>query len=331
MNAEMTRDPTGPTTWPAVELRELRTFLTVAEELHFARAAERLGVNPSRVTQIIHDLEVKVGGRLFERTSRRVRLTPLGQQLRDRAAPGYRQLERAFNDTRQSAAGLTGTLRIGTYTPVNSGPFMVDIVRAFQEHHPGCEVVFMDTGLQRPLLDWLRSGEVDMMAMRLPITAPDVEIGSILSREECVLLVSKRDPLASRGSVTFEDFADRAVADNPNFPREMVEGFLPPGWSEKQFRKVNVASISEAMTRAALGDLVQVSVRPVLEYVRHPGIAAVPIRDAPPSETALIWLTANRPPKVRAFARVAAEVLEAGGAAAGLAPSQPRPPIGAAR
>jgi DNA-binding transcriptional LysR family regulator len=63
---------------PALELREIRAFLTLAEELHFGRTAERLELTPSRVSQTIRTLETRVGGRLFERTSRRVRLTTTG-------------------------------------------------------------------------------------------------------------------------------------------------------------------------------------------------------------------------------------------------------------
>jgi DNA-binding transcriptional LysR family regulator len=64
-----------------VELREIRTFLVLAEELHFGRTAERLRVTPSRVSQTIRTLERRVGGRLFDRTSRSVRLTPVGEQF----------------------------------------------------------------------------------------------------------------------------------------------------------------------------------------------------------------------------------------------------------
>jgi DNA-binding transcriptional LysR family regulator len=70
-----------------VELREIEMFLALAEELHFGRTAERLYVSQSRVSQVIQLMETRVGGRLFERTSRRVQLTPLGAQLRDALAP----------------------------------------------------------------------------------------------------------------------------------------------------------------------------------------------------------------------------------------------------
>ncbi len=98
---------------PEVELREIRVFLTVAEELHFGRAAERLQINRSRVSQIINTLEARIGGRLFERTSRRVRLTPLGEETQIKITPVYEQLQQVLEETREAAAGVTGTPRIG--------------------------------------------------------------------------------------------------------------------------------------------------------------------------------------------------------------------------
>jgi DNA-binding transcriptional LysR family regulator len=75
------------TMWETLELRELRVFLTLAEELHFARTAERLSLTPSRVSQMIRTLEARVGAKLFARTSRRVKLTTLGEELQRQALP----------------------------------------------------------------------------------------------------------------------------------------------------------------------------------------------------------------------------------------------------
>ncbi|MFD0853538.1 LysR family transcriptional regulator, partial [Actinomadura adrarensis] len=72
-----------------MELRDIEIFLTLAEELHFGRTATRLRISPARVTQAIQKQERHIGGPLFERTSRTVRLTPLGSQLRDDLRPVY--------------------------------------------------------------------------------------------------------------------------------------------------------------------------------------------------------------------------------------------------
>ena len=80
----------------SLELRDIRVFLAVAEELHFGRAAERVGLTSSRVSQTVRLLETRVGGRLFERTSRRVKLTPLGEQFLN-VAKTERKTERQPN------------------------------------------------------------------------------------------------------------------------------------------------------------------------------------------------------------------------------------------
>nr|WP_276113432.1 LysR family transcriptional regulator [Desertimonas flava] len=85
-------------------------------------------MTPSRVSQTIRTLERRVGGRLFERTSRAVSLTALGAQMRQSMLPAYQQMEQAFNNARAAATGLTGTVRIGMYSPANGGPYPLEII-----------------------------------------------------------------------------------------------------------------------------------------------------------------------------------------------------------
>jgi DNA-binding transcriptional LysR family regulator len=99
--------------WEAVELTHLRAFLVVAEELHFGRAADRLRVSQSRVSQLIRTLETIVGQSLFERNSRRVALTKAGEQLRSRVQPAYAELQRAVDEAREVSDGISGELRFG--------------------------------------------------------------------------------------------------------------------------------------------------------------------------------------------------------------------------
>jgi DNA-binding transcriptional LysR family regulator len=112
-------------------------LLTVAEELHFGRVAERLQINRSRVSQVINVLEARIGGRLFERTSRRVRLTPIGEQLQNEVSGPYRQLQDVLVHVRDAATGVAGTLRIGMYSTLSGGPHITEIVRTFETRHPG--------------------------------------------------------------------------------------------------------------------------------------------------------------------------------------------------
>jgi DNA-binding transcriptional LysR family regulator len=295
---------------PAAELRELQVFLTVAEELHFGRAAERLQINRSRVSQIIKTLELRLGAQLFERTSRRVRLTPVGEQIVTEIAGPYEELWDALASARELASRIAGTLRVGMYVPINSGRYMAKIIRAFTARHPGADVELIDTGFQRDDLEWLRGGDVDMLATRLPATGPDLIVGPILSREQRLLLVSKDDPLSTRESVCIEDFAGRLVADTPAFRREMMDAFIPPvAPSGRRLRRVTTRSPEDLLLRIAIGEQVHPTVASLLAYFNHPEITSVPISDLPPSETALVWQSAVRSTTIRAFARAAADVL----------------------
>jgi DNA-binding transcriptional LysR family regulator len=299
----------APVSTPPVELSDLAVFLAVADELHFGRAAERLQINRSRASQIINTIELRIGGRLFDRTSRRVRLTPLGEQLASELATPYRELKDALLRAREAATGVAGTLRIGFYA-MSAGPHMPDIVRVFETRHPHCEVVFVNIGYERSYVDILRTGEIEMLATRLPLTAPDISIGPILSHEERVAIVAKHDPLAKRESITYEDLADRAVSDSPAFPREMIDAFIPPVTpSGRVLRRIANEGSEDTLMRVALGVQVHPTVPSFFDHYSHPGVTSVPVRDLPPSETALAWLTSNRSPKIAAFVRAATDVL----------------------
>lgn len=295
---------------PAAELRELQVFLILAEELHFGRAAERLQINRSRVSQVIKALEVKLGGRLVERTSRRVRLTPLGERLRTNLATPYQQLLRGIDDTREAAVGIAGALRIGIYSRISCGSHWHRITQSFTSRHPACQLEMIDTGFDRNYLDLLRQGTVDLLATRLPLSDPDMTVGPILSREPRVVLISKDDPLASQRSISLEDLGNRAIPYNPSLPREMIDAFFPPVTpSGRKIRRIRIASFEEGLLLVAAGRMVHPTVASYLSYYADQRVTALPITDLPVSETAVVWLTNNRSRKVHAFVSTAATVL----------------------
>jgi DNA-binding transcriptional LysR family regulator len=154
--------------WSTVELREITLFLTLAEECHFGRTAERLRLTPSRVSQTLRQLEAKLGGELLSRTSRRVALTPLGEQLLAEAKPPYEQLLAALQRIHAGNRKLEGRLRLGLLGASSGGPHLSAIVEEFERQHPECEVVVSEIYFTDSLGP-LRHGEVDLMATRLPI------------------------------------------------------------------------------------------------------------------------------------------------------------------
>ena len=294
----------------SVELRDVRVFLAVAEELHFGRAAQRVGLTSSRVSQTVRLLETRVGGRLFERTSRRVRLTPLGEQFLQDVGPAYEQLQGAFEQVRSASDRVAGTVRLGTYSPGAAGPHMREIISTFEERYPECSVEYTDIGWKMKEEDLLRTGEIDLVTLRLPRHEPDLAIGPLLTSESRAVLVSKDDPLASRESVTLQDLTDRALTDITWMNREMIDEFIPPRAPDGTvFRRLTVNSMLECLMLVADGRLVHPTVATFPYYHPHPGVVSVPLEGLPRSYTALVWLKATRSPNVLAFARTASDIL----------------------
>src|SRR5215217_3258513 len=124
--------------WSTVELREIRLFVTLAEELHFGRTAERLQLTASRVSQVLRELELKLGGQLVSRTSRRVALTPLGERFLAQVRPPYEELAGVLERTRAASRSLEGTLRLGLLAANSGGPHLTAIVATFERRHPAC-------------------------------------------------------------------------------------------------------------------------------------------------------------------------------------------------
>ncbi len=116
--------------WPQVDLRQERAFLVLTKELHFGRTAARLGVTRARVSQTIRALEARVGVPLFDRTSRRVTLTPLGAELEGRLRPAHSALAAALERPRQVSAARRGRYESESRRSPTRSPFMTWSMRS---------------------------------------------------------------------------------------------------------------------------------------------------------------------------------------------------------
>ena len=285
-------------------------FIALAEERHFGRTGARLHLTPSRVSQVVRGLESRLGGRLFDRTSRSVSLTPLGRRLLDRVRPAWEDLEEALEQARREAGGIAGTLRIGMHLRVNGGPRLGEIIRAFEARHPACQVDCLDMDPGGPELDWLRQGDADLVAIRLPVSDPQACTGPVLSCDARAVAVAADHPLADEESVCLDDLAGDRVCFIPGMRAELLDDLLPPRTpGGHALRRAAVRSNGEALTRTALGETVYLATQAVFDYVSHPGLVMLPVRDLPPTRTALAWLAGNRIPAAAAFTEVASEVL----------------------
>jgi LysR substrate binding domain len=225
-----------------------------------------------------------------------------------RTARPYGELCDALTRARESATGVAGTLRIGLYTTLNTGPHMTEKVDTFATRHPGCEVTFSHTGTTAAISMCCARARSTCSPLACHLNAADVTVGPVLSREERVVVIAGHDPLAGRDSISYDEIADRGLNDIPASPREMMDAFIPPvSPSGQNVKRVVARNNEETIMRVALGEQVHPTVRSFLEHHSHPGVTSVPIHDLPLSETALVWMTDNRSPKIQAFVRAAAD------------------------
>jgi DNA-binding transcriptional LysR family regulator len=296
--------------WADVELREIRTFLVLAEELHFGHSAEKLGVSQARVSQVLRELERKLGQRLVHRTSRTVSLTPAGQQFRESVEPAADRLQAILQTFDANSEHYEGAVRVGIVAGPSGAPPLMAVASKFAEAHPDWTVDFRDIPLD-DILGPLRRGEVDVLAVRLPLVEPDLVIGPTLSSEPRVLAVSRDHPLAQRDKVSIEDVADSKVGWFDTLPPELEEAILPSrtpcGRPIERLRRP-IRNLSELAMLVERGDVVHLTVPSMADYW-GPDIVYIPVTDLPESIEALVWLQSNTDLGLREFARIAGDVL----------------------
>jgi DNA-binding transcriptional LysR family regulator len=306
--------------WLAVELREIRTFVVLADELHFARTAERLHLTPSRVSQIIRELERKLGVQLVHRTSRRVELTTRGAQLRDEAGPVYEQLVDALARTSATGRGIESRLRVGLFSGVAAGPHLPRIVRTFEARHPECAVVVSEIALGGSLVSRLEDGEADLIATWLP-PLPDegthLIIGPILTEEPRALAVAPDHPFAQRETVSVEELAEHTMVEPDWLPKELRGVWFPETTpSGRPFRRHHLEHhdrgrlLSELGYLVASGKVVYPTVPSLAKIFGHLDVVYVPIAKLPPLRSGLVWLSTITHTAVREFVRITGDVLE---------------------
>jgi DNA-binding transcriptional LysR family regulator len=300
--------------WQTVDLREVRAFLTLAEELHFGRTAERLQITPARVSQSLRALEHKLGAQLVHRTSRRVQLTPFGERFVADLRPAYDQFTGVLERANATARRLEGTLRLGLLSGPAGGPHLVEVINAFESQHPECTVEVRQEAWDDPV-GRLREHEVDVMATWVPLDHPDLVVGPTLSRQERVLAVAHDHPLAERDSVDIEELADHTVMYIDNWPKELREAVVPSRTPQgRPIRGPRIAAgdrdLLDLPVRVARGELVFPTVASAAPYMGDLDLVFVPITRMKPLRSALVWRRPARDPKLREFLRVAREVLQ---------------------
>jgi DNA-binding transcriptional LysR family regulator len=293
-----------------IELRHLRYFVVLAEELHFGRAAARLGMAQPPLSQQIQRLERLLGSRLFERTSRRVQLTDAGQAFLAEARRALLGVENAVEAARRAGRGETGELRVAFAATVMF-VHLPRIIREFRTRFPGVHLDLreMPTG---PQLAALKAGDIDIGFVREPRPDPELEIVTVM-REPLRIAVNKSHPLAAKATL-----AVRHLADEPFvlFPEELAPGLYAQvmglcraaGFTPRVVEESRELYTSVSLVEAGVG----VSILPAsVEKLGWRGVRYRPIPSAA-AETriAAAWRRDRARPVLDAFMRVVGELAE---------------------
>jgi DNA-binding transcriptional LysR family regulator len=291
-----------------MELRQLRSFVVLAEELHFRRAADRLHIAQPSLSQQLRRLELGLGARLLERDRRRVELTAAGAALLPEARAILAAAEHAAAVTRATAAGEMGKLRLNLTRSLTGG-IAGDIVETFRARHPGVELE-LDVATTRLNVQRLREEAIDAAFVRPPVIDDEIEIAD-LGREPMVCVLPTRHRLARRRTVRTEDVRGEPLVwwpqDHAPAPwRQMlaeVYGPDPAGWPEVARAEPEEERIVSAVATGAGVAFIGLERS---RSLRVPG--AVYRRFAPPEPTmgiALAWRRGADLPSLRRLREIA--------------------------
>jgi DNA-binding transcriptional LysR family regulator len=255
-------------------------------------------VSTARVSQTIKRLERRIGAPLFNRTSRRVELTPIGQRLCEDLQPAQDMIVAAFERAVRSGRGITATLHVG-FVGAAGGQLLLEAAELMNARQPGCEVLVREVQLA-DAVPWLLSGEVEVLLTCFTSDRDDLVTGPALVTEARMLAVPSGHPFANRASVSVEDLAGVTLLRTP----DDLPGSAPAAASGPV-----VGSLQEALTLVGAGHGVLPIGAQTRRYYARPDVAYVLLRDAPPVTWRLLWRADGATARVRAFAAAAHDLV----------------------
>jgi len=280
-----------------MELRHLRYFIAVAEELHFGRAAEVLGISQPPLSQQIQALEQELGARLFDRTNRRVELSEAGRLFLQEARLVLAQVDKAADVARRAQLGELGELKIGF---TSSAPFNSTIpqaIFAFRQAFPAVHLNLREMS-SKTVADGLMDESIEVGLMR-PLALPEALSVVELMHEPLVAVLSAKHPLAG-GSEEGMYLSELALEPFVFFPRSYGSGLYAQlltlarqaGFSPHFAQEAGEAMTIIGLVAAGLG----VSVLPAsYQRIRIDGVVYRPLLD--PDAVSAVWLVQRKDQK----------------------------------
>ncbi len=284
-----------------MELRALRYFVTLAEELHFGRAAKRLSMTQPPLSQAILGLERELGVRLFERTRRRVALTHSGAAFLEEARATLSRAAKAVEAAQRAERGEAGRLALG-YLAATAYTFLPLVLRDFSRAAPGVKLELRELTLPQQL-EALRREDIQVGLLRPPVADAELASETILE-EPFVLALPARHALAALRRVPARRLAGEAFVMFPREPgfvyHDLVMGFcLRSGFSPRVAQEANQTHTVIGLVSAGIGvALVPASAQRIGLH----GVVYRPLREATPaSRTAVAWRRLDTSPLLRGF------------------------------
>ena len=286
-----------------VELRHLRYFLAVAEDLHFSQAAERLQIAQPALSQQIRKLEAEIGVALFHRTKRHVELSAAGQAMVRPARQALAEASAAVEAAQRAARGETGHLRIG-FIESAAMTFVPRAVRRFSSDHPDVGLSLSELAVDAQV-EGLRSGLLDVGILRLPAATDGLELAS-LADEGLVVVMAESHQLAQRKQISA-----RTLAGEPLIllARQMVPG-LYDQIIALQHQNGGAHIAQEATSIQAVLGLVAaglgISLLPAsVTTLARTGVSFAALTESPRSAMQIAWRESDRSPLTAAFLEAA--------------------------
>ena len=288
-----------------MEIRQLRSFVVLAEERHFGRAAARLHVAQPALSQQLKTLEREVGTRLLDRSTRRVELTEAGRLLQARALEVLASVDRTTGDLALLAEGRAGRVRLG-FVGTATYDVLPRVARKVREELPDLELDLHGELLAPALLDQVRRGVLDLAVLRPGAVPPHGLVVQELRREPLVAVLPSDHPCSSLAEVPVAALAGSPFVTHPSSSRSTMQPLVLDVCRAAGFEP-DVVEVGETGTlvvlvAAGLGvALVPSSVR----ALRLDGVAYVPLAH---TEVQVPLALAHHPDPGPAVDRVAAIV-----------------------
>lgn len=277
-----------------MELRTLRYFVAVAEELHFGRAAVRLHMSQPPLSRAIKGLEAEVGAALFERSPAGVSLTAVGAVLLDEARALLDHADRVH--VRVAAAAGAATITVGILGD-STDPGVGRLADAYRRRHPQVEVHIRETDLTDPTCG-LHAGLVDVALTRGPFDETGLTVRE-LRADPAGALLRADDPLAGRDSLTLADLADRRWFVFPEGTDPRWQSY----WNGGEPREGPVVrAVVECRQAVLWNGTVGMT---LLGHEPGDGLTVVPLTDMAPSRVVAAWHEGDTNPLIRSFVRTA--------------------------